>query len=155
MDISIVVLKELDEGVHYLADMSASEGHRHIQTLVREYQSGQNQFRASGEILLSAMVDGKMVGVCGLNRMTLENNEDIGRVRRLYVLETYRRYRVGKTLMTAIIHEAQRHYQALVLYTNNPVADAFYRNLGFISCTTMGKSTHYLDLRENRVGGDG
>jgi GNAT superfamily N-acetyltransferase len=148
LEISIVALLEFDERLHYLEAMSVAERHRHIRKLVHEYQSGQNQFRASGEILLTAIVDGKMVGVCGLNRMNLENGEEIGRVRRLYVLEPYRRYRVGKTLMTAIIQEAHRHYRALVLYTDNPVADVFYRNFGFSSCSNVGKSSHWLDLRD-------
>ncbi|MFD0696700.1 GNAT family N-acetyltransferase [Paenibacillus sp. GCM10027628] len=149
-EFSIVRLNGIHHDLFHLVEQSLAEGHRHIQKLVQEYQSGTNRFNHEGETLLAAVYKGRIVGICGLNRNPFENSNNIGRVRRLYVLKEYRRNGFGEKLMEGIMDVASLHYKVLVLYTDNPAADKFYKALGFTESSSFEKSTHYLELNSLR-----
>lgn len=116
--------------ITHLIEESLADGHRHIQRLAQEYKSGENMFSERGEALKAAVHGGKIVGICGLNRDPYSKDEDIGRVRRLYVLKGYRRHGVGKGLMETVVEEAGKHYKVILLFTDNPAANQFYKNWG-------------------------
>lgn len=59
---------------------------------------------------------------------------------------------LGLDLMDAVIQKAENHYARLVLYTDQPVAGSFYRDLGFREVTSMEKITHVLELGEKEDG---
>ena len=67
-------------------------------------------------------------------------------------MREFRRHGVGRRLMDAVIHKAEKHYARLVLYTDQPVAGSFYRDLGFREVTSMEKITHLLELGEKKDG---
>jgi len=142
---SIVRLEGIDDRLSCLLEQSKAEGHRHLQRLVDEYQSGDNRFDRPGELLLAAVDEDRMIGVCGLNRNPYGERQDIGRVRRLYILQAYRRQGVASRLMEAVVDEAKKHYSALVLFTDQPAADVFYRSIGFSAGASFEKATHYLE----------
>jgi predicted GNAT family acetyltransferase len=48
--------------------------------------------------------------------------------------------------MDSVIKEARIHYQMLVLKTDNPTADKFYRSIGFTVKVDSGRDTHFLQL---------
>jgi hypothetical protein len=80
--ISIVNVTELDLNVlQELRAESSREGFRFIERLCDEWASGANRFNDSGEALFLAVVDGQVVGVCGLNRDPYTSAPNIGRVR--------------------------------------------------------------------------
>lgn len=145
-DLMIVPLHEIGDNLTELAEDSVREGHRHIRRLIDDYGTGTNRFDRPGEILLGAVLGGKIVGVCGLNRDPYSHNPRVGRVRRVYVRPGYRRNRVGHRLMAAIIEEAKQHYTLLTLFTESPEADRFYRSLGFHAEPGEGNVSHRLEL---------
>lgn len=51
-----------------MVEESLSHGFRFVERLMREYRSGLNFFDKSGEVLLTASVQGAVVGIGGLNR---------------------------------------------------------------------------------------
>lgn len=144
-----------------LANESQATGFRAIQRLVDEWNSGKNQFNRSGEALFVAQCPdrdwrGRTVGICGLNidpyldfSVTAATNQQaIGRVRRLYVMQTYRRQGIGRALVKRVIAEACLSFDRLHVRTESRVADRFYRSLGFTSRSNTPYVTHCLDLSE-------
>jgi GNAT superfamily N-acetyltransferase len=143
---SICCLDLARNDIGSMLEESISEGHRHIQRLVKEYQDGVNQFDGTGEAIYAVMLNGKITAVCGLNRDPYSKSFDVGRVRRLYVLKKYRRNGIAKKLMEAVIDQARENYKTLVLFTDNQIAEKYYSTIGFISISDYPKSTHYLEL---------
>ncbi|WP_458462450.1 GNAT family N-acetyltransferase [Paenibacillus sp.] len=140
-----------DDLVAMLAE-SSSEGFRHIERLIHEYETGINTFEQEDEALFECRMHDKVVGICGLNRDPYSEVNDTGRIRRLYVMREFRRHGVGRSLMDAVIQKAENHYARLVLYTDQSVAGSFYHNLGFREVTSMEKITHVLELGEKEDG---
>lgn len=61
-EIAIVRISEFDsEAINHLAEESLSQGFRFVDKLIREYSSGLNCFDRSGEMLLTASVQGAIV----------------------------------------------------------------------------------------------
>src|SRR5688572_6670308 len=83
----------------HLVAPSKREGWRYVQRLAEEWASGANRFDQLGEVLLVARVEGKIVGVCGLNIDPYTGDPTIGRVRRLYVHPDYRGQGLGRELL--------------------------------------------------------
>ncbi|WNR46906.1 GNAT family N-acetyltransferase [Paenibacillus roseipurpureus] len=132
--------------LNLLVDESTSEGFRHLKRLVTDYEAGTNKFDLDGEALFLAIKNGNIVGVCGLNQDPHSENIEIGRVRRMYVSPSVRRFGIGRMLMDSVIAEARNYFQMLVLKTDNPVADLFYRSIGFSVKDDSENDTHLLQL---------
>lgn len=130
--------------VRRLVDESTSEGFRHIKRLVADYEAGTNKFDGDGEALFIAVKEGDIVGVCGLNQDPHAGSKAAGRVRRLYVLPSVRRFGIGRLLMESVITEAKNYYQMLVLKTDHPIADLFYRSIGFSIKADSENDTHFV-----------
>ncbi len=128
-----------------LLQESESEGFRFIRRLVDDYASGANRFADPGEALYGAYSPG-LVGICGLNRDPYLSDPDMGRVRHLYVVRSFRRAGFGRSLIETLIADARRHFRLLALRTTNPEAGRFYRALGFTAGSRFEHATHYLDL---------
>lgn len=163
-DFTVLKVKQLNEhDLSLIERESAAEGYRHIRRLIDEYTSGMNRFDMAGEALFVAAVNGEIVGVGGLNRYeeyrrgnsddqegqgTDHRRQRFGRVRRVYVLPSYRRKGIAKAIMAAVLHLAQEHFDGVVLRTFNPEADCFYRSLGFDNQFGNERVTHVMDLRK-------
>jgi GNAT superfamily N-acetyltransferase len=117
-----------------------------LRRLVNEYQDGINRFDKKGEALLIAYFDIQIVGICGLNQDPYSQDGTIGRVRLLYVSKAFRRLGVGRMLMNEIVDKAKKQYGKVVLKTDNPVADKFYKSIGFCAKSNIEHSTHEFHL---------
>lgn len=131
---------------------SRSSGFRAVQRLIDEWTSGVNQFGRSGEALFIAQWHDRTVGVCGLN---IDPDADpyatiipTGRVRRLYVLQAYRRQGIGRALVKQVMAEACLSFDRLHVRTDSLIADRFYCSLGFTPCPDNCDATHSLDLSQ-------
>jgi len=124
---------------------STEKGFRHIHRLIHDYNKGINRFQLDNEALFVCRIGHRVIGVCGLNQDPF-SNKDIGRIRRLYVLEEFRGQGVGRRLVEAVIHRARGHYSKLVLRTDNPRSGEFYKRLGFRESQNDEQITHEIDL---------
>ena len=127
---TIVKITNLEpESLRELQAESSREGFRFIERLCREWISGASRFEGPGEALFVAMIEGRVVGVCGLNRDPYTNESHVGRVRRLYVARACRRQGVGQALLKAVVAHARGHFTLLRARTE--AAMAFFEAQGF------------------------
>jgi len=130
-----------------LVTESERSGLRFVRRLTDEWVSGANRFDQPGEGLFAAMVDGHVVGLCGLNVDPYTAEGRVGRVRHLYVMEASRRHGIGRRLVAEVIAAARDSFDRLRLRTANPEATRLYEGLGFAPCAGEADCTHALDLR--------
>jgi GNAT superfamily N-acetyltransferase len=129
-----------------LQDESWRTGFRFVQRLIDDWQTGSNRFDRPGERLLAAFVDGRVVGIGGLNIDPYTTDHRSGRLRHLYVLEAHRRQGIGRCLVERLIAEARPHFDRLRLRTNSSGAALFYETVGFQHGVAADTFTHCLDL---------
>ncbi|QSO45627.1 GNAT family N-acetyltransferase [Alicyclobacillus mengziensis] len=147
--VDVVVTRVIDlnvDDVYPLVLESEKEGFHFVRRLYDEYVSGTNRFDRDGEALFVAHQLNQIVGICGLNQDPYTQCCTVGRVRRLYVHPDFRKHGVGGRLLFNVIMEARRFYTTLTLRTDNPVADQFYRVIGFSTDHLPDNATHWLSL---------
>ena len=140
--ITLLELAALD----HLVEESLAQQFRFVERLVKEYRSGFNCFNKAGEILITASLKERVIGIAGLNQNPYVDDPEIGRLRHLYVESNWRRRGVGSLLVSQIVKEADRHYQLLTLRTDAVEADQFYQQLGFKTNPIFSHTTHHLRL---------
>jgi phosphoribosylglycinamide formyltransferase-1 len=143
---AISPLRRPDLDLGALLAESEQAGLRFVRRLVEEWASGANRFDRPGEELFGAWVDGRVVGVCGLNVDPYTAEEGVGRVRHLYVLSAFRRRGVGRRLIAAVIEAARGRFGALRLRTGNPEAARVYEAIGFQPSGRAADCTHIMEL---------
>jgi N-acetylglutamate synthase-like GNAT family acetyltransferase len=142
----------IQEFTEMLAE-SKTTGFRAIERLVTDWETGVNRFDRPGEALFiarqgapqSGSGSDRILGVCGLNRDPYINSSQIGRVRRLYVMQDSRCQGIGRTLVHQIIEVAKLSFDRLHVRTTNPVTAQFYQSLSFMPCHSES-ATHTLNL---------
>jgi GNAT superfamily N-acetyltransferase len=117
--------------VRGLLDESKHEGYGLAQKTIDDWNSGANRFSDEGERLWGLSSGNGLIGMGGLNHDPYTAEPHVGRVRHLYIRETYRRKGLATSLMNVIIDQARQHFAMLRLYTENPAAAVFYETLGF------------------------
>lgn len=145
MQFQLRTLKTLPPDFEILVQDSRSERFHFLYKMNEDWKGKKNTFNKPGEILLGSFYEDKLVGVCGRNIDPYTNDTRIGRIRHLYVLPTYRKHGVGRSLVENIISDANKYFEKLRLRTSNPEAAAFYEKLGF-SKSNQPEETHFLDL---------
>lgn len=138
----------LAEELAHLAAESKRDGFRFLQRLIEEYESGTNTFNQHGEALFGIYDDQQLIAIGGVNKDPFASKEGAGRLRRFYVSSQYRRQGIGALLVKNVISHAQNHFYTLVLYTDTPEGDRFYRSLGF-SKVESKTATHVYQLEES------
>jgi GNAT superfamily N-acetyltransferase len=127
---------------------SERAGSRFVRRLIDEWVSGANRFDRPGEALFAARVDGRLVGVCGLNVDPYSVEARVGRVRHLYVLSALRRLGVGRQLVAEVVAAARGRFDVLRLSTGNEPAVRLYEALGFRPAgNAVRGATHVKDLQ--------
>jgi GNAT superfamily N-acetyltransferase len=143
---AISPLRRPDLDLGALLAESEQAGLRLVRRLVDEWASGANRFDRPGEELFGAWLDGRVVGVCGLNVDPYTAKEGVGRVRHLYVLSAFRRRGVGRGLIAAVIEAARGRFGELRLRTGNPEAARVYEAIGFQPSGRAADCTHIMEL---------
>lgn len=144
-------IHELPAELDVLVREAVAEDFRAVDRLREDWASGENRFAQVGEALFGARLGGRLVGLCGLNRDPFVDAEEdapeqVGRVRRLYVLPDARRRGIGRALVDAVVGGARTHFAVLRLRTHDSLADAFYRAYGFVPVEGDPAATHILPL---------
>ena len=124
---------------------SEQAGLRLVRRLADEWADGRNRFDRPGEALFVACLDGRIVGVCGLNVDPYTTAPDVGRVRHLYVLVAQRRLGIGRRLVAEVVRAACRRFLTLRLSTTNAAAARLYEGFGFHRVDDTG-CTHVMPL---------
>ncbi len=128
-----------------LAAEAGSQGFAFMERLQRDWAAGANRFDREGEAYYTALLDGRLVGIGGLNQDPYLGDPAIGRVRHLYVLADFRRAGIGRALVDRIVARARECFVLLRLRTTTPAGAMFYERLGFHA--VEGKNvSHVLDL---------
>jgi N-acetylglutamate synthase-like GNAT family acetyltransferase len=141
-------LTEKDELSH-LVDQAESQGHRFVRRLVDEITNGENRFDQPGEALFVAEQDGRICGVCGLNRDPYSNRPNTSRLRHLFIDPNCRGQGVGTALVEACLSVAEENSDLIVLRTHCGDASSFYTKLGFQRSSLPG-ATHERSLAPSR-----
>ncbi|CAM8680238.1 GNAT family N-acetyltransferase [Leclercia sp. M-A074-M] len=114
-----------------------------LRRLEENWQRGENRFNAPGEKLLGAFLNGKLVGICGLNRDPFSQQPRAGRIRHLYISEKCRGQGIGRQLLDVVMADASIWFD--FLNTHAPQAAwAFYQRSGFTLVADEPRVTHRL-----------
>ena len=103
-------------------------------------------FSLPGESFYEARVNGRLVGVCGLNLDPYGTDLSLGRLRRLYVLPELRRKGVGRLLVSRVLKDACTHFQIVRLMTLDNHSALFFEALGFSRVLGEERISHIIQL---------
>jgi len=81
-----------------MSRIALSEGYQFVQRAMDEWLSGQQRFLGKGEGLWGIYAHGNLIGIGGLSRDSYRDDEEIGRVRHLYILPQFRNQGYGKQM---------------------------------------------------------
>jgi len=144
VSIRIEPFKDLSrDKLELILQESVQDGHRNMMRLVEDYESGSNRFDQLGETLLAAYNGEELIGVCGLNSDP-GGEVDTGRIRRLYVLRSFRRRGIGRQLIDSIVLHGALHFAKLSVHAGSDAAGLFYDQLGFRKIEAHSSITHIL-----------
>ena len=144
-------IKKIDhipfDGFEALLEESKREGFRFVERLKADWENGKNRFDKTGEVLFGVFEDKKCIAIGGINHDAYVLTSNIGRVRRFYVLQNWRRKGVGNFLLEKIIEYSITHFSKMRLRTNNPKAAKFYEGFGFVTVQSE-TATHELKMND-------
>ncbi|MEJ2762963.1 GNAT family N-acetyltransferase [Photobacterium sp. MCCC 1A19761] len=118
----------LPQDIQGLVLESQSEGFRFLQRLIDEFDSDENRFNGPGEILLAIRDNGTLIAIGGMS-----NCNGVGRLRRFYVSQLYRRAGVGRRLLKQLENYASSSFSQVVLFTDTLAAGRFYESCGYVA----------------------
>jgi GNAT superfamily N-acetyltransferase len=95
------VIGALPSGFEAMQAEARGQGHRMLDTLANEWESGKTRFDRPGEALYAAYVDEVLVGIGGLTVETAIPGAY--RMRRFYVRAPYRRASIAQRLALALL----------------------------------------------------
>jgi GNAT superfamily N-acetyltransferase len=118
-------------GIENLLSEALREGYGFVETLVQEWASAQNRFDAPGEVLCGHFDQGQLVAVGALSTDPFTLSQDIGRIRKVYVMPAWRNKGIGRTLVSTLVERARNRFRCVRLRAENPEAARLYESLGF------------------------
>lgn len=116
-----------------IVDESVVNGIKFEQRMWDEWQSGQNCFTKKGEKLIGLFHEGKCFAVGGIqvDPYIADNDGSIGRVRGIYVKESFRKQGFAKIILDLLVSHGRNYFKAIGLSTTNPIASHMYEEYGF------------------------
>ncbi|WP_368414026.1 GNAT family N-acetyltransferase [Falsiroseomonas sp.] len=144
--VCIARLAGLPVGFEELAADALADGHRVLEVLREDWDSGALRFERPGEALFAAYAGSALLGVCGVTPDPYVQDEQTGRMRRLYVRRAARRHGAGRDLLRAIAAEARGHGWVRLRLRAPPAAFAFYEACGFLRAVGEPAATHSFAL---------
>jgi GNAT superfamily N-acetyltransferase len=135
-------MSEMDlDSVRGLSFTAASEGFKFLERFIQEFEQGSIRLNQFGEFFLCVEIKGRLVGVGGVTPDPYLDQNQIGRVRHVYVDPEWRGMGVGSKLLGEIEHRAKRTYASLRLRTDTDAAARFYESNGY-RAVRSSTSTH-------------
>ncbi len=142
----VVRLPGLPEGFEELAADALADGHRVLEVLRADWDSGALRFERPGEALFAAFAGAALLGVCGLTPDPYLKAEQAGRMRRLYVRRAARGHGAGRALLDAVAAEARGYGWVRLRVRAPPATFAFYEACGFLRAVGEPAATHSFAL---------
>lgn len=132
-------------GIEQMQAEARSEGYRFLETLVLEWESGENRFDREGEVLCACLDGGSVVAIGGLNCDPFLGDPGVGRIRRVYVRGAWRNRGIGGLLMDELLTRARQSFRCVRLRADNPHAMRLYERKGFVA-QASDSATHILEF---------
>lgn len=124
---------------------SQAEGHNMVNRLLTDFYAGINRFDAPGEALYAHFSGQVLVAIAGLNREMDQSFPRSGRIRRLYVVPSYRGGGLARALVGELELRAASHFDKLTVNVGKLNARGFYERLGF-TAVQRPRITHIKEL---------
>jgi ribosomal protein S18 acetylase RimI-like enzyme len=148
IEFSIEPIRELQEDtLKHLLFASEAEGFKFVRRVIDQWRSRANRFDDPGEWLVTARVEGAVVGICGLMLDPYVQATGVGRLRNLYVLPEFRRAGIGEALCREVVRLAAARFRTLRLRAGTPQASRLYDRLGFTPVRGVADCTHSMECR--------
>lgn len=125
------IIDELPDDFERLRTEAAANGHRHIERLSQDWNSGTQRFANDGEALLAAYQAGELVGIGAITREPSKIAEPALRLRRLFVSPGARRNGVARSIVAALIQEGFDSAALLTVHAGDATAVTFWEAQGF------------------------
>lgn len=145
VDPTVAVLSALGPAAEPIRAEASAQGIDFVRRLFEEWASGANRFDRPGETFLGVWQRNCLVGVGGLNRDPYATEDDVGRLRHVYVFGSHRHLGLGTLLVQRLLREAEGHFRIVRLRAASSEAAAFYRRLGFAECADPA-ATHLISV---------
>ena len=130
-DWSIVPVSVPFENFHEFKADAESENYEFVDVLIGDWQDGSEDFSEPGARFLGLALDGKIVGVGGLGHDQHFPDQQIGRIKHVYVLKDYRRRGIARLLALALMQDAEKSFGTIRLHAASANAARLYEELGF------------------------
>ena len=142
MEYEIFVIQDnnIDE-LEKLAKDALEDGYKIVRKTIDQWKDGTNRFSDYREVLYGAKKDGNIIAIGGINIDPYLMDEDIGRLRHVYVHRNYRNQGIAKALLEKVLEEKSQYYRVLRLIARNEVAMQLYEEYGFKKVVEF-KATH-------------
>lgn len=117
-----------------LVDESVTGGIKFAQRMWDEWQSGHNRFTKKGERLIGLFHKGECIAFGGIqiDPYVVDNDGSVGRVRNIYVKESFRKQGLAKIILDLLVSHGKNYFKIIGLSTANPIAAHMYEEYGFI-----------------------
>ncbi|MGH1415611.1 MAG: GNAT family N-acetyltransferase [Pelagimonas sp.] len=113
-----------------LAAEASQLGYAFMDRLIAEAKSGRNKFDKSGECFCGVFYDDMLVGCGGINQDPYVD-QDVGRLRHVYILSEFRAKGLGSALVKDLLQRSKPNFGIIRLRTSDSNADTFYQAIGF------------------------
>jgi GNAT superfamily N-acetyltransferase len=139
------------KGFSCLREASEREGFRSLLRLEEEWQNGTNTFSQPGEALFTIWGNGSLIGIGGINQDPYSRDKEVGRLRRFYIMASFRGQGIGSMLLLWILKNHWGFFEEIRLRTDSEKAAKFYERHGFQKVKNDPTCSHKM-LRDTNFG---
>jgi hypothetical protein len=133
-DSFIPMLEELKED-------ALNDGYRIVKRTIEQWKDKTNRFSSKKEVLYGVEEQGKIIAIGGINIDPYLMDDEIGRIRHIYVHSEHRNKGIATALLEKILLEKEKEYKVIRLSTKNEAAMSLYEAYGFKKVVEY-KATH-------------
>lgn len=142
-----VVDDECIDELEYLASDALEDGYKIVRKTIDQWKDGTNQFSDYREVLYGVRKDDHIVAIGGINIDPYLMDEDVGRLRHVYVHRAYRESGIARAILEKILDEKANNFRVLRLFARNEHAMQLYEEYGFKKVVEF-KATH---IKVNKI----
>ncbi len=142
-----ITIDLMDPGSNLLEKLAIEarrQGYSFMDRLLDEARSGKNVFQNHGECFCGVFIDESLVGCGGINQDPYID-QNVGRLRHVYVLDAYRRNGIAAELVRSLLRRCKPAFNAVRLRTPDESAGKFYDALGF-KRANRDTATHLIEV---------